>query len=523
MGMEMISLAGDGLAAAINPLGAELSSLRGGGGHEVLWQAGPAWRRHAPVLFPIVGRLAGDTLRHRGLTTKLTQHGFARDRMFTVAERGRESCTLVLEDDEATRAMFPFGFRLTLRYSIEGDTLVTGYRLENPGGTELLASLGTHPAFRWPLADGVAKEAHRLVFEHAETEPLLRLEDGLTAAERVASPVHGRVLALSEALFAHDALIFERPASRMVRYEAPGTDAPAVEVAWEGFSELGIWSRPADFVCIEPWSGLSDRSGFAGEWADKPGLISVAPAWFGDAVAQDPGVPAGPIGVLQGRMGRSRSAGMRDLVDAVPVVSRLELGPGAVLLGGFALDAADELTAAIADVAARAPFRRLTTPGGRTMSVAMTNCGALGWVSDRRGYRYEASDPMTGAAWPAMPERFLGLARAAAGAAGFAGFAPDCCLINRYEPGTALSAHVDHDEADLVSPIVSVSLGAPATFLWGGTTRDAPMRRMRLAPGDVVVWGGESRLVYHGVARLAAGSEVRLNLTFRSTGRGSGS
>ncbi len=275
--MEMVVLAGEGLTAGVNPLGAELSSLRTVGGHEVLWQAGPAWRRHAPVLFPIVGRLSGDALRHRGQTARLTQHGFARDRMFTVVERGRGSCTLTLEDDEATRAMFPFAFRLTIQYGIEGDTLVTDYRLENPAGTELLASLGTHPAFRWPLVDGVAKEAHRLVFEHPEEEPLLRLEDGLIAAERVASPVQGRALALSEALFAHDALIFERPASRMVRYEAPGTEAPAVEVAWEGFSELGIWSRPADFVCIEPWSGLSDRSGFAGEWADKPGLIRVAP------------------------------------------------------------------------------------------------------------------------------------------------------------------------------------------------------------------------------------------------------
>jgi alkylated DNA repair protein (DNA oxidative demethylase) len=214
---------------------------------------------------------------------------------------------------------------------------------------------------------------------------------------------------------------------------------------------------------------------------------------------------------------------MRDLVDALPVVSRLELGPGAVVLGGFALGSAAGLEAETEAVASRAAFRRLTTPGGRTMSVAMTNCGALGWVSDRRGYRYEASDPMSGAAWPAMPGSFLGLARAAAGAAGFEGFAPDCCLINRYEPGTALSAHVDHDEADLHSPIVSVSLGAPATFLWGGLTREAPMRRIRLAPGDVVVWGGESRLVYHGVARLAAGSAVRLNLTFRSTGRGAAS
>ena len=210
---------------------------------------------------------------------------------------------------------------------------------------------------------------------------------------------------------------------------------------------------------------------------------------------------------------------MIDLVDAVSVGSRWELGPGAVHLQGFAARWLNEVQAAAEAVALRSPFRHLTTPGGRTMSVAMTNCGAVGWVSDRRGYRYEAVDPMTGDAWPSMPERFRTLAGEAAREAGFRDFAPDCCLINRYEAGSALSAHVDHDEADLHSPIVSVSIGAPATFLWGGTTRDAPVRRIRLVSGDVVVWGGESRLVFHGVARLPARSDVRLNLTFRSTGR----
>ena len=172
----------------------------------------------------------------------------------------------------------------------------------------------------------------------------------------------------------------------------------------------------------------------------------------------------------------------------------------------------------IENVAARSPWRHLVTPGGRTMSVAMTNCGTHGWVSDRRGYRYERCDPMTGESWPPMPPAMIAVARDAAAEAGFAGFDPDCCLVNRYEPGTALSAHKDHDEADLVSPIVSVSLGAEATFLWGGLARTDPMRRIRLVPGDVVVWGGPARLVYHGVARLPARSMVRHNLTFRSTG-----
>ena len=172
--------------------------------------------------------------------------------------------------------MFPFAFRLAVRYRLNGDMLTTDYRLENTAATDLLASLGAHPAFRWPLVDGIAKDAHRLVFECAEPEPLLQLKDGLIASERVASPLDGRALGLSDALFARDALIFERPASRRVRYEASGTEM-AVEVAWDGFTELGVWSKPADFICIEPWSGLSDRSGFDGDWAEKPGLIRVTP------------------------------------------------------------------------------------------------------------------------------------------------------------------------------------------------------------------------------------------------------
>ncbi len=211
---------------------------------------------------------------------------------------------------------------------------------------------------------------------------------------------------------------------------------------------------------------------------------------------------------------------MTDLLDRlVDAPAREELGPGAVLLRGFASSVAAQLVAAIDRLSGISPFRHLTTPGGRTMSVAMTNGGTLGWVSDRSGYRYEAHDPLTGVPWPPIPPEALGLARAAASAAGFAGFAPDCCLVNRYTPGSALALHQDHDEADLVSPIVSVSLRAPATFLWGGGQRTDPVRRVRLAPGDVVVWGGPSRLVFHGIARLPAAAGERLNLTFRSTGR----
>jgi DNA oxidative demethylase len=209
-----------------------------------------------------------------------------------------------------------------------------------------------------------------------------------------------------------------------------------------------------------------------------------------------------------------------DLFDDVPEARTEPLAEGAVLLRGLARDRTDELLLGLRQVEAEAPFRHMVTPGGYRMSVAMTNCGKVGWVSDRRGYRYDPVDPKTGKAWPAIPPEFLDLAREAAAEAGFSDFDPDVCLINRYEPGAKLSLHQDKDEQDYGSPIVSVSLGLPAVFLWGGTKRSDRPRRIRLESGDVVVWGGPSRLVYHGVSPLADGEHaatgrMRINLTFR--------
>jgi alkylated DNA repair protein (DNA oxidative demethylase) len=199
---------------------------------------------------------------------------------------------------------------------------------------------------------------------------------------------------------------------------------------------------------------------------------------------------------------------------------RLPLDRGAWLLGGFALGDASALIGLIAQIADCAPFRHLETPGGGRMSVAMTNCGSLGWVSDRRGYRYATHDPLSGRAWPPMPALFRGLADRAAQAAGYRGFAPDACLINRYAPGTRLSLHQDRNEAELDTPIVSVSLGVTATFLWGGRRRSDRPRRHIVRHGDVVVWGGPARTGFHGVDTLARShhdetGELRLNLTFR--------
>jgi alkylated DNA repair protein (DNA oxidative demethylase) len=200
--------------------------------------------------------------------------------------------------------------------------------------------------------------------------------------------------------------------------------------------------------------------------------------------------------------------------------AREPLEEGAVLLRGFALAEAGALVRDAEKVAEAAPFRHLVTPGGFTMSVAMTNCGRVGWVSDRSGYRYDANDPATGVPWPAIPVSFLSLAARAAAEGGFPNYGPDACLINRYTAGSKLGLHQDRDEKDAWSPIVSVSLGLPATFLWGGKKRGDAVRRMRLETGDVVVWGGPARFVYHGVAPLKAGDHpltgaTRINLTFR--------
>jgi len=211
------------------------------------------------------------------------------------------------------------------------------------------------------------------------------------------------------------------------------------------------------------------------------------------------------------------------LFDDPPRPAREPLGPGAFVLPGFALPFVDELLPAIRAVEERAPFRHLVTPGGFTMSVALTNCGALGWTSDRRGYRYSPTDPGSGLPWPAMPEPFMRLAREAAGSAGFDGFVPDACLVNRYAPGARLSLHQDKDEHDYGAPIVSVSLGMAAVFLFGGLERGDKAVRVPLVHGDVVVWGGEDRLRYHGVLPLKEQSHPllgaqRINLTFRKAG-----
>jgi galactose mutarotase-like enzyme len=277
MSKDLHTLRSDAITAVIAPDGAELISLRDAQGLELLWQAGPAWPRHAPILFPIVGRLKNDALRHRGTAFPMTQHGFARDRHFDWTQRSSTACTLVLTDDAQTRARYPFAFRLAITYTVRETDLEVAFEATNTGDETLPASIGAHPAFNWPLLPGLSKAAYRLTFSNEEREPIRRLKDGLLRAIPEPTPIRGKTLALSEQLFQDDAVILDRPASTSVRYAADR--APSIEVSWQGFRELGIWSKPgAPFLCIEPWHGFASPSDFDGEFADKPGLMQIAPA-----------------------------------------------------------------------------------------------------------------------------------------------------------------------------------------------------------------------------------------------------
>ncbi|VIO79954.1 hypothetical protein CI1B_82880 [Bradyrhizobium ivorense] len=271
------TLRGEGIAATILAQGAELSSLRNAEDVELLWQAGAQWPRHAPVLFPIVGRLKGDVLHHRGKTYPMTQHGFARDRRFAWLEQGARACKLALTDDAETRARYPFAFKLEVTYAVAGAALEVAFDVINTGDEMLPASLGGHPAFNWPLRAGLPKEAYTLTFANEEPAPVRRLKDGLVRPQAEPSLVEGRTLALSERLFDDDAVILDQVASPSVRFAA--TRGPAIEMSWSGFRELGIWSKPggAPFLCIEPWHGFASPAAFDGEFVEKPGLMHIAP------------------------------------------------------------------------------------------------------------------------------------------------------------------------------------------------------------------------------------------------------
>ena len=273
MSKDQHTIVGDGVTATILAHGAELCSLKTAAGLELVWQAGDVWPRHAPLLFPIVGKLKNDTLRHRGKSYPMTQHGFARDSRFEWVERGRSSCRLVLEDNAQTRARYPFAFRLAVTYALEGSDLDVSLEISNPGEAMLPVSIGGHPAFNWPLKPGLSKTSYRLVFAKEEPAPIRRLKDGLLRLQSEPSPIRDRELPLSETLFEDDAIILDKPASTSLSFTAG--EGPSLEVSWAGFRELGIWSKPegASFLCIEPWRGFASPFEFDGEFVDKPGLM----------------------------------------------------------------------------------------------------------------------------------------------------------------------------------------------------------------------------------------------------------
>lgn len=266
------------LRATVNVHGAELCALRDEvAGCDLLWDAGPAWKRHSPVLFPIVGRLDNDTAMFDGRPYRITQHGFARDMDFRWIERNADSCVLELSDNDRTRALFPSAFRLKIGYRIANGGLTVTYRVINPDPTRTLsASLGAHPAFVWPLRPDVAKTDHVIEFDHPEPEKVRRISGGLLSPDLFPTPIRGRELPLSEDLFTADALILDHPASHGLTYRIPG--GPGLRVTWKGFRQLGLWMKPgADFLCIEPWYGMTSPQDFSGEFAKKPGLFHLPP------------------------------------------------------------------------------------------------------------------------------------------------------------------------------------------------------------------------------------------------------
>lgn len=268
--MDPIELASDTLRCTIDPFGAELQSLTGGDGREWLWDGDPAWwNGRAPILFPIVGALAGGTYRWQGRSYALQKHGFARRSLFSLIDRTATSATLRLAADEATRAVYPFDFELDLRFVI-GDHLVVSATVHNRGAGPMPFSFGFHPALRWPVRDGAS-----LVFGQRETGPVWRMDgDGLLARTEPL-PGDGCSLPLSDSLFAADAMILRDIASRAVTFVS---GEQRVRVSSDNLPDLGLWTKPgAPYLCIEPWAGFNDPAGFAGDLSDKPGIVLLAP------------------------------------------------------------------------------------------------------------------------------------------------------------------------------------------------------------------------------------------------------
>lgn len=275
---DLVAIASDQLTASIHPLGAELWSLADSEGRQLMTDADPAfWAGHAPVLFPIVGALAGDQYRLGDRTFAMARHGFARRSEFVLVEADEAHALFRLEANDATRASYPFDFRLDMGFALTGATLAMTATVTNAGDTPMPFSFGYHPAFAWPLPFGGAAEDHRIVFEHDESAPIRRLDPatGLVATEPQLSPVNCNVYAPTYTDFEDDALIWDQLASRSLTYGVPGE--PQLRIDFPDTPMLGIWQKPgARYLCIEPWAGIADPLGFTGDFANKPGVITLA-------------------------------------------------------------------------------------------------------------------------------------------------------------------------------------------------------------------------------------------------------
>jgi galactose mutarotase-like enzyme len=273
-----VSLSSAGLSAQIDPLGAQLSVLRDHAGRDLLWNGDPSvWAGRAPLLFPIVGALAGGAYRIDSKPYHLPRHGFARCSAFQVAESSATSAVFRLKADDVTFQLYPFSFQLDVQFALADATLSMTALIRNLGARKMPASFGYHPAFRWPLPYGQERSAHVIEFASDEPSPVRRLDkDGLLMPERFSTPVVQRRLALQDALFQNDVIIFDDLRSRSVTYGA--TDGPRIQLSFPDAPYLGVWTKPqANFICIEPWHGVADPQGYAGNFSAKPGVFMVAP------------------------------------------------------------------------------------------------------------------------------------------------------------------------------------------------------------------------------------------------------
>lgn len=273
-----LTLSSGALTAQIDPLGAQLSSVRDPAGRELLWDGDPAfWSGRAPLLFPIVGSLAGGVYRVAGKTYALPRHGFARRRPFEVLSASADTALLRLKADAQTLTVYPFEFALLMRFEVTGATLRVSASVENQGEVPMPASFGYHPAFRWPLPFGSARAAHDILFDHEEPAPIRRIDGaGLVTPVRHPTPIHARRLLLADELFREDAVILDALQSQGLTY---GSDTgPRLRLQFPDTPYLGLWSKPgAPFICIEPWHGMSDPVGFGGDFTEKPGVFMVSP------------------------------------------------------------------------------------------------------------------------------------------------------------------------------------------------------------------------------------------------------